>query len=81
MSAEVRAVTADTATLLAAARDVPDPEIPVITLGDLGVIRDLRVDDAGTVHVEVTPTYVGCPATAVIAREKKGRTKVNLKIK
>ncbi|MBL8929441.1 MAG: phenylacetate-CoA oxygenase subunit PaaJ [Kineosporiaceae bacterium] len=62
-------VTVDTATLLAAAREVPDPEIPVITLGDLGVVRDLRLDQAGTVHVDVTPTYVGCPATAVIAQD------------
>jgi ring-1,2-phenylacetyl-CoA epoxidase subunit PaaD len=53
--------------LLAAARAVPDPELPVLTLGDLGVIRDLRVGDDGTVEVELTPTYTGCPATAVIA--------------
>jgi ring-1,2-phenylacetyl-CoA epoxidase subunit PaaD len=55
------------AELLAAARAVPDPEIPVLTLGDLGVIRDLRVADDGAVEVDLTPTYTGCPATAVIA--------------
>ena len=55
------------AELLAAARAVPDPEIPVLTLGDLGVIRDLRVAGDGTVEVDLTPTYTGCPATAVIA--------------
>ncbi len=59
----------DTERLLAAARAVPDPEIPVITLGDLGVVRDLRTDADGTVHVDVTPTYIGCPATAVIAQD------------
>lgn len=55
------------AALLAAARAVPDPELPVLTLGDLGVIRDLRVADDGAVEVELTPTYTGCPATAVMA--------------
>jgi ring-1,2-phenylacetyl-CoA epoxidase subunit PaaD len=55
------------AALLAAARAVPDPEIPVLTLGDLGVIRDVRVAGDGAVEVDITPTYTGCPATAVIA--------------
>jgi ring-1,2-phenylacetyl-CoA epoxidase subunit PaaD len=55
------------ADLLAAARAVPDPELPVLTLGDLGVIRDLRVAGDGAVEVDLTPTYTGCPATAVIA--------------
>ena len=60
--------TAETrAALLAAARAVLDPEIPVLTLGDLGVVRDLRVAGDGTVEVDLTPTYTGCPATAVIA--------------
>jgi ring-1,2-phenylacetyl-CoA epoxidase subunit PaaD len=56
------------ATLLAAARAVPDPEIPVLTLGDLGVVRDLRIDGKA-VEVDITPTYTGCPATAVIASD------------
>jgi ring-1,2-phenylacetyl-CoA epoxidase subunit PaaD len=41
--------------------EVEDPEIPVISLVDLGVIRDVRVD-GGRVHVEFTPTFLGCPA-------------------
>jgi ring-1,2-phenylacetyl-CoA epoxidase subunit PaaD len=49
------------------ARGVPDPELPVLTLGDLGVIRDLRLADDGSVDVDLTPTYTGCPALAVIA--------------
>ena len=44
---------------------VPDPEIPVISLTDLGIIRDVAWDD-DTLVVTVTPTYSGCPATAVI---------------
>jgi len=46
-------------------RHVPDPEIPVISVTDLGIVRDVTVD-AGTVEVVVTPTYAGCPATEVI---------------
>ncbi|MGS0686452.1 1,2-phenylacetyl-CoA epoxidase subunit PaaD [Nakamurella sp. GG22] len=46
---------------------VPDPEIPVLTLDDLGIVRGLTIDDDGTVEVDLTPTYTGCPATAVIA--------------
>lgn len=47
----------------AAVRAVPDPEIPVISLDDLGVIRSFEADiDAGVVHVVMTPTYSGCPA-------------------
>jgi ring-1,2-phenylacetyl-CoA epoxidase subunit PaaD len=55
------------AEFLAAARAVPDPELPVLTLGDLGVIRGVRVTSDGTVEVDITPTYTGCPAMAVIA--------------
>lgn len=58
----------DVAALEQAVRDVPDPEIPVITLGDLGIVREVAVDTAsGTVDVTLTPTYSGCPATEVIA--------------
>jgi ring-1,2-phenylacetyl-CoA epoxidase subunit PaaD len=41
--------------------EVPDPEIPVISVVDLGVVRDVRVDGR-RVHVEFTPTFLGCPA-------------------
>jgi ring-1,2-phenylacetyl-CoA epoxidase subunit PaaD len=50
----------------ACAAAVPDPEIPVVTLEDLGILRDVR-DEGGRVVVELTPTYTGCPATQVIA--------------
>jgi ring-1,2-phenylacetyl-CoA epoxidase subunit PaaD len=40
-----------------------DPELPFLTLLDLGVLRDVR-DDDGTVVVEIAPTYSGCPAVA-----------------
>ncbi|MHA7772755.1 1,2-phenylacetyl-CoA epoxidase subunit PaaD [Roseibium sp. M-1] len=45
--------------------EIPDPEIPVLSLTDLGVIRDVGWE-AETLVVTVTPTYSGCPATAVI---------------
>ena len=44
---------------------IPDPEIPVITLVDLGIIRDVAFDGE-TCVVSVTPTYSGCPATSMI---------------
>ncbi len=55
--------------LRAVAASVLDPEIPVLTLDDLGILRAVRIDDDGTVHVRLTPTYTGCPATAVIAAD------------
>ena len=45
---------------------VPDPEVPVLTIGDLGVLRDVAVDEDGRVEVTVTPTYSGCPAMDAI---------------
>ena len=53
----------------AAAAAVVDPEIPVLTIADLGVLRDVRVGADGTVEVSITPTYSGCPAMTVIALE------------
>lgn len=46
--------------------DVPDPEIPVVSVTDLGIVRDVAWD-GDTLAVTVTPTYSGCPATSVIA--------------
>ena len=51
----------------AALDEIPDPEIPVISLVDLGVIRDVTVD-GDRVHVEFTPTFLGCPALEVMKR-------------
>lgn len=44
---------------------VTDPELPQVTLADLGVLRDVRLE-GGTVVVEITPTYTGCPAMGVM---------------
>ena len=45
--------------------EIPDPEIPVISIVDLGVVRDVRVDGEH-VHVDFTPTFMGCPALDVM---------------
>ena len=63
---------------------VPDPEIPVISVVDLGVVRDVSVSEEG-VEVTITPTYTGCPAMSVIAFDietalaQKGIEKITLK--
>ena len=46
--------------------DVPDPEIPVLTIADLGIVRGVTINDAVT--VELAPTYSGCPATEAIEK-------------
>lgn len=46
---------------------IPDPEVPVISIADLGILRDVAVDEAGrSVVVTITPTYSGCPAMDAI---------------
>ncbi|HEY5100224.1 MAG TPA: 1,2-phenylacetyl-CoA epoxidase subunit PaaD [Gaiellaceae bacterium] len=51
----------------AALEEIPDPEIPVVSLVDLGVIRSVDVSE-GHVHVEFTPTFLGCPALEFMKR-------------
>jgi ring-1,2-phenylacetyl-CoA epoxidase subunit PaaD len=47
---------------------VADPEIPVVSVTDLGIVREVHADENG-VEIIVTPTYAGCPATDVIRRD------------
>jgi ring-1,2-phenylacetyl-CoA epoxidase subunit PaaD len=55
--------------VLEAISNIPDPEIPVITIADLGILRDVVVDEAARrVQVTITPTYSGCPAMTAIER-------------
>lgn len=48
---------------------VVDPEIPVLTIADLGILREVAVDEHGAVTVTITPTYSGCPALGVIEED------------
>ena len=55
-----------------AASTVVDPEIPVLTIADLGVLREVAIT-GDQVEVAITPTYSGCPATHVIAQSVRDR--------
>jgi ring-1,2-phenylacetyl-CoA epoxidase subunit PaaD len=52
--------------------EIPDPEIPVVSLVELGVIRDVEVED-GRVRIDFTPTFLGCPALEVMEREMRAK--------
>ncbi|MBA3380983.1 MAG: DUF59 domain-containing protein, partial [Actinobacteria bacterium] len=56
----------------AALAEIPDPEIPVISLVDLGVIKDVEIDD-GCVRIEFTPTFLGCPALEPMQRAMEAK--------
>lgn len=60
---------APTGPVAEAVAAVRDPEIRVLTIADLGVLREVTVDDAGRVVVTITPTYSGCPALEAISRD------------
>jgi ring-1,2-phenylacetyl-CoA epoxidase subunit PaaD len=66
----VSTVTAD--QVWRALAGIPDPEIPVVSLVDLGVIRGVEVEDA-RVRVEFTPTFLGCPALEVMRDTMEAR--------
>lgn len=55
--------------LLRLAGAVPDPELPVISLAELGVLRGIRLLGPGRVQVELTPTWTGCPALDAMATD------------
>jgi ring-1,2-phenylacetyl-CoA epoxidase subunit PaaD len=59
----------DLAAVRQAVAAVPDPELPPVTIGMLGMVHDLAVTTAGHVEVVLLPTYSGCPATELIARD------------
>ncbi|MGW0823870.1 1,2-phenylacetyl-CoA epoxidase subunit PaaD [Streptomyces sp. NPDC002845] len=51
------------------AGSVPDPELPVLSLAELGVLRAVHVRSADSVEVELTPTYTGCPAIEAMSSD------------
>lgn len=69
-------VTALDKRVLQAAREiaaaVPDPELPMVTVADLGILRDVAAED-GRLVVTITPTYSGCPALREIAHDMRHR--------
>jgi ring-1,2-phenylacetyl-CoA epoxidase subunit PaaD len=52
-----------------AAGAIPDPEMPALTIADLGILRDVRIDASGHVDIDITPTYSGCPALDTIRED------------
>lgn len=60
-------------TILQALHDVKDPEIPTISLVELGVVRAVEIDTDGMVRVLMTPTFVGCPAIDYMKRDVEER--------
>jgi ring-1,2-phenylacetyl-CoA epoxidase subunit PaaD len=57
------ATRVDHAAIMAVLEDIPDPEIPVLTITDLGIVRGIADDPP---RVRISPTYTGCPATVAI---------------
>ena len=64
MVAVAKQIEEDTARIWQVLDGVVDPEIPVISVVDLGIVRDVEAD-----RVRITPTYTGCPATQVIEHD------------
>ena len=58
----------------AALAEIPDPEIPVISLVELGVIKGVAVED-GHVRIDFTPTFMGCPALETMQREMHAKVR------
>ncbi|MCZ4118043.1 1,2-phenylacetyl-CoA epoxidase subunit PaaD [Streptomyces sp. H39-S7] len=73
------------AELLRLAGSVPDPELPVLTLAELGVLRGLQLLGPGRVEVRLTPTYTGCPAIDTMVADitqvlrERGMTEVSVR--
>ena len=61
-----QAPSIDEATVWRWLEEVKDPEVPVISVVELGIARGVEIDSSGLVTIDVTPTYSGCPATVII---------------
>ena len=57
-----------TDTIWGILKTIPDPEIPAVSIVDLGIIRDVQYDDE-MFNITITPTYIGCPAMSFIEEE------------
>ena len=56
----------DKATIFSWLEEIKDPEVPVLSIIDLGIVRDIHLQDAN-LEIVITPTYSGCPAMDMIA--------------
>ena len=65
------AFAADVASIWQLLEQVPDPEIPVVSIRELGILREVRVAADGSIEVVITPTYSGCPAMGQIEGDVK----------
>ena len=61
--------TVSTDQIAAWLEHVTDPEIPVLTIMDMGIVRSIDIEDSGAVKIDLTPTYSGCPAMQTIEKE------------
>ncbi|HZD10812.1 MAG TPA: 1,2-phenylacetyl-CoA epoxidase subunit PaaD [Candidatus Binatia bacterium] len=59
----------DPETIWQELQEVTDPEIPVVSVVEMGIVRDVQIEDDGEVRVTVTPTFSGCPALHVMWSE------------
>ena len=66
MTLVVASPVASTEAVMAALAEVADPEIPAISIVDLGIVHRAEVDPDGRIHVDLLPTFVGCPAIDAI---------------
>lgn len=57
--------------------EIPDPEIPVISIVELGVIRDVKFSDDKNIEVTITPTYSGCPAMKQMEDDVRNKLTAN----
>jgi ring-1,2-phenylacetyl-CoA epoxidase subunit PaaD len=65
-------IVADKNKILRILEEVKDPEIPVISVIEMGIVREVTIDsEKDTVHITITPTYSGCPAMQVIEEDIK----------
>ena len=73
-----------TDTIWGILKTIPDPEIPAVSIVDLGIIRDVQYDD-DMFNITITPTYIGCPAMSFIEEEiiynMESQGVINFKIK
>lgn len=62
-------------TIIQLLQQIPDPEIPVINIVELGMLKDILINDNGDITIQLMPTYTGCPATYQIQTDIEKKLK------